>query len=485
MEVFVVSEKTISQQMAEAAVKVKFENIDRRTIDNAKIFILDCLGCMLSGRQIESADFVAAAAFEIGGPEECTVVGRTEKTGVTLAALMNGVAGHSQDYDDDHREGLQHASVAVLPAVLAVAEKYGKSGKDALVAYILGSDVTIRAGESFVGTTYYSGWHPTGTCGVLGATAGVAKLLDLNEEQFTNALGVAGSSSAGIGEFNAQGSWTKRFHAGQSAKNGVLAALMGKHNFFGPTTVFEGRHGFFNGFSWKGTQETPFLNSEKDRDSAKPNGKFDASKMTVGFGKKWEMADNSIKLHACCRFTNNLCDCAIDIYNQPGFDVNNIDHIEADVNKFTIYNLCQPEDVKRHPVNIVNAQFSAYYEIAAGLVRGKVLPDSFTLDAISEPLIHELCSKTEVRLSDEFEAAYPERYPARVTVFMKDGRKFTGEVAYPKGDPEYPASKEEVTVKFFANASNTIGSVKAKRVAELVDRFEELENLDELFANLV
>lgn len=479
------ADKTISQTIATVAQDVTFDKIDQRTIDNAKIFILDCLGCILSGRQIESAEAVAKAAYEIGGPEECTVIGRNKKTGVSLAALMNGVAGHSQDYDDDHREGLQHASVAVLPAVLAAAEKYGKSGKEALVAYILGSDVTIRAGESFVGTTYYSGWHPTGTCGVLGATAGVSKLLGLDIEQFTNALGVAGSESAGIGEFNAQGAWTKRFHAGQSAKNGVLGALMGKHNFFGPTTVFEGRHGFFNGFSWKGTKETPYLNSASEADTDKPNGKFDASKMTDGFGTKWEMADNSIKLHACCRFTNNLCDCAIDIYNQPGFDLNNIDHIEADVNKFTMYNLVQPEDVKRHPKDIVPAQFSAFYEIAAGLVRGEVLPASFTMEAISEPIIHELCDKIEVRLDDEFEAVYPERYPARVTVFMKDGSTFVGEVAYPKGDPEYPATKEEVTKKFFANAQMTISKEKAEKVAELVEKFEELPNLDELFANLV
>jgi 2-methylcitrate dehydratase PrpD len=238
--------------------------------------------------------------------------------------------------------------------------------------------------------------------------------------------------------------------------------------------VFEGRHGFFNGFSYKGSEEDP-----------KPKGVYDANKMIDGFGTKWEMADNSIKLHACCRFTNNLCDCAIDICNQPGFDVHNIDRIDADVNYFTIYNLCQPEDVKRHPKNIVNAQFSAYYEIASTLVRGKALPEAFTLDAIADPFVYELCDKVQVKLDDAFEAAYPDRYPARVTVTMKDGKQFVGEVAYPKGDPEYPATKEEVTEKFYANAANTIGLVKARKVAELVDKIETLETLDELFENLV
>jgi 2-methylcitrate dehydratase PrpD len=114
-----------------------------------------------------------------------------------------------------------------------------------------------------------------------------------------------------------------------------------------------------------------------------------------------------------------------------------------------------------------------------------VLPESFTLEAIKDPLIYDLCSKTSWSLDEEFEAAYPKRYPARVTVTMQDGSTYVGSVEYPKGDPEYPATKEEVTEKFFANASNTIGLVKAKKVAELVDKFEELENLEELFENLV
>ena len=467
------ADKPIAVQLGEISEKLTLKDIDERTITNAKIFLLDTLGCILSGRQIESADSISDSILEIGSPEDCTVIGRDYKAGMTFAALANGVAGHSQDYDDDHREGTQHSSVAVLPAVLAVAEKYKKSGEAALLAYIIGSDVTIRAGASFLGTTYYSGWHPTGTCGVLGAAAGVAKLLDLDPTRFAYTMGVAGSEAAGNGEFNEAGAWTKRFHAGQSAKNGVLAAIMGKHNFFGPPTVFEGRHGFFNGFSWKGTEEDP-----------KPLGVYDKNVMTNDFGKVWMMADNSIKLHSCCRFSNNYCDCAIDIHNQ-GIDVSEIKSIHADCNKFAIYNLCYPEDVKRHPVNVVNAQFSVCYEVATGLVKGRVLPESFTLEAIKDPVIYDLCEKTTWSLDEEFEAVYPQRYPARVTVTMKDGTVYKAEVPYPKGDPEYPATKEEVVEKFFANATNTISMEKAQKVKDLVDKFEELENLDELFANLV
>jgi 2-methylcitrate dehydratase PrpD len=468
----VVKLPTSARTIAEVGEKLKLEDIDERTRTNAKIFMLDCLGTILSGSQIESALAITAAAEGIGGSQDATIFGRGVKTNAMLAALVNGTAGHSQDYDDDHREGTQHASVVVLPAVLALAEKYKKSGRDVLISYIYGSDITIRAGEAFNGTSYYAGWHLTGTCGVFGSTGGACKIMGLNADQTTFALGVAGSEAAGLGEFNTHGAWTKRFHAGRAAMDGVLAAYMGKNNYFGPPTVFEGREGFLNCFSFKGTPDKP-----------NPAGDFDPAKLTANFGTKWEMADNSIKLHACCRFTNNFCDCAIDIHKQ-GVDVHNIESIFAECNHFTTMKLCQPEDVKRHPKNVVNAQFSLFYEVAVGLVKGQVLPESFTMEAIKDPLVYELSDKITYAENAEFEAAYPKRYPARVTVKTKDGKTYVGEVAYPKGDPEYPATKEEVTDKFLINAANTIGSIKAKRVVELVDKIETLPNIDELVACL-
>lgn len=468
------SNKTYSQQIAEISSKLTLADIDERTIENAKIFMLDCLGCILSGSQIENAKVIRKAAEDISGNGPCTIFGTGAKVNPMMAALVNGTTGHSQDYDDDHREGTQHASVAVIPAVMALAEKYGKSGAETLLAYIIGSDVTIRAGEAFEGTSYYAGWHLTGTCGVMGAAAGAAKILGLNERQMVDALGVAGSAAGGLGAFNSNGSWTKRFHAGQSAMNGVLCATMGRDGYFAPAAVFEDTDGFLNVFSFKG--------GAAGYDPVLPNGIQNGEKLVENFGTKWEMADNSIKLHSCCRFTNNFCDCAIDIHNQEGFDWRKVKGIHAECNRFTDAKLCRPEEVKRHPKNPVNAQFSIFYEIACGLIKGRVIPESFTEEAIKDPDINALCDLVTWEISDEFEAVYPEKYPARVTVTMEDGSTYVGYVEYPKGDPEYPATKEEVMEKFRLNAANTIGSVKAERIIELVDKIEELENLEELIS---
>ena len=127
------NDKTYSQQIAEISTQLKLSDIDQRTIDNAKIFMLDCLGCILSGSQIINAKVIRKSAQDISGDGPCTIFGTGAKVNPMMAALVNGTTGHSQDYDDDHREGTQHASVAVLPAVLALAEKYGKSGAEVLL----------------------------------------------------------------------------------------------------------------------------------------------------------------------------------------------------------------------------------------------------------------------------------------------------------------------------------------------------------------
>ncbi len=474
--VIISSEKTYSQRIAETSTKLTLADIDARTVDNAKLFMLDCLGCILSGSQIVNARVIRSAVRDIADGGSCTIFGTGAKTNPMMAALVNGTAGHSQDYDDDHREGTQHASVAVLPAVMALAEKYGKSGADVLLAYMIGSDVTIRSGEAFMGTSYYAGWHLTGTCGVMGAAAGAAKIMDLDVQQTVDALGVAGSAAGGLGAFNSNGSWTKRFHAGQSAMNGVLCAKMGQAGYFAPAAVYEDKDGWLNCFSFKG--------GSSGYEIALPNGIQDGSKLVENFGTKWEMADNSIKLHSCCRFTNNFCDCAIEIHNKPGFDWTKVKAIHAECNRFTDAKLCNPVEVKRHPKNVVNAQFSLFYEIACGLVKGRVIPESFTEEAIRDERLAHLCDLITWEISPEFEAVYPSKYPARVTVTMEDGTTYVGEVEYPKGDPEYPASAAEITEKFHRNAANTIGSVKAERVTQLVSHMDELESIDELISCL-
>ena len=229
--------QSLSQQVAKIGAGLKFEDLPDRVVQNSKMYIMDLLGNIIASRHVDSSLTCLQAARELGdGEPTSTAIGCHYKTSPQMAAMINGTFGHAFDMDDDHRYGTQHSSVVVFPAILALAEKYGKSGKEVLTAFAYGSEITIRLGEAFEGQTYYQGFHPTGTCGVFGATGGAAKLLGLNEEQITYALGLAGSQAAGLLEWKAQGTWSKRYQAGHPAMCGVISAIMAKNGYTAPTT---------------------------------------------------------------------------------------------------------------------------------------------------------------------------------------------------------------------------------------------------------
>lgn len=451
--------KTLSQQIAEIGEKLKYEDLPQLVVDNSKKFILDLIGNLLASKHVESSKIIVDTVKDMGGIPTSTVVGCNYKTSAPLAALANGTLGHAFDMDDDHREGTQHSSVVVFPAVFALAERYKKSGKDLITAFVYGSEITIRLGEAFLGQTYYQGFHPTGTCGVFGAAGGAAKIMGLNATQIAYALGIAGSQAAGLLEWKAQGSWTKRFQAGNPAMGGALGAMMASRNYTSPTTVWEGEDGFIRAYSYKDI--------------------WDMNKISEEFGKRWEMADTSIKVHACCRFSAPLADCALDLYKQ-GVDVDQVESILAKVNKYSIKVLTIPTETKADPKTVVDAQFSLPYAIAVGMVKGRETIAEYTNESIRDPKVLELAKKVTWELDPEAEKVYPKYYPCTVIVKMKDGSTYTSHVDYPKGDPENPVTWEEAVEKFRFMAGHHAGTVEQDKIIDLVSRLETLENLDEL-----
>jgi len=450
---------TLSQQVSEIGEKLKFEDLPPLVVENSKKFILDLLGNILAAKHLDSSRMIFETAKDLGGDPTSTVIGWNYKTSAQMAAWLNGTYGHSFDMDDDHREGTQHSSTVVFPGVLALAEKFGKSGKDVLTAFILGSEVTIRLGEAFLGQTYYQGFHPTGTCGVFGAAAGAAKILGLNAKQMTYALGLAGSQAAGLLEWKAQGTWSKRFQAGTPAMSGTLGALLASRGFTAPTTVWEGEDGFIRAYSYKDI--------------------WDLNKITDEFGKRWETTDVSIKVHACCRFSAPLADCAIDLYKR-GIDVNQVDSILAKVNKYSIKVLTIPEETKADPKTEVDAQFSLPYAIAVGMVKGKETIAEYHGPAIRDPEVLALAKKVKWELDPEAEKVYPKYYPCTVIVTMKDGTKHTAHVDYPKGDPENPVSWDEAVEKFRFMAGHHRGRVELDKIIEIISDLDKQKDMSEL-----
>lgn len=454
-----IQDKQLAGKVAEFLVNKKYGDLPRETIDKAKEFTLDVIGCIIGASQQPQINALNEVLRTEGGNAHASVFARGFKTSMMNAALMNGTMGHAFDFDDDHREGTMHPSVAVFPAVFAVGETRGASGKEFLRSYILGLELMIRLGESLLGKSYYQGFHPTGTCGVFGAAAASANVMGLDALRTKYALGIAGSFSAGTQECTGEGAWQKPLQAGHPAMGGVLAALLAERDYIGTGTVFDGPYGLIKALSYK--------------------DQYDYGRVTDNLGKKWEMTETSIKVHACCRFSGPVADCALDLYSQ-GVRSKDVKRILAKVGEFTVKMLCHPEERKRKPVTHVDAQFSLPWAIAVAICKNRTGIYEFRGDVLEDPEVLELAQRVAWELDPAAEAMYPRAYPSTLIAELNDGRKLTAHVDYPKGDPENPATKKEILAKFDLLTQHFFDKEKREAIVEAIDRLETMPDISEL-----
>ncbi|MBI2287835.1 MAG: MmgE/PrpD family protein [Chloroflexi bacterium] len=235
-----------TEEIVKFITGISYKQLPSAVIDTSKMAILDCLGVTLAGAEESSSKIISQYVRETGRPE-AGVIGRSFKTSIDQAAWANGTQGHALDYDDyfipDHLTPY-HPTVAILPAILAVGQKHHLSGKDILLAYNTGFEVEARIALACIQQQYDLGWHTTSTLGSLGAAAAISKMLRLNEEKTAIALGIASSLAGGLRQNF--GTMTKPLHAGNAARNGVVAAILAQSGFTADRNILDGPLSFGN-----------------------------------------------------------------------------------------------------------------------------------------------------------------------------------------------------------------------------------------------
>ncbi|MSO93345.1 MAG: MmgE/PrpD family protein [Rhodospirillales bacterium] len=414
--------KTLTEQLAAFVVGCDLAVIPKPVIERARLFVLDYLGVTLAGSSESSSLIIADVVKTLGGRETSTVIGHDFRTSAAMAALANGVMGHTIEMDDDHRTAAVHPAVAVIPAALAAAEHAKASGRAFLEGVIAGYELMTRIGDAFLGTQYHEGFHPTGTCGVFGAAAAAGRIFRLSETQLVQAFGIAGTQAAGLQEWKADGSWTKRLHPGKSAEAGILAAMLAKRGYTGPATILEGEHGFLKAFSFE--------------------RKWDAAKITDGLGTEYRGHGTSFKPYAGCRFFHQVVDATLALVREHGIKPEQVADATVRVYRTAHITLFNPEERRRNPQTVVDAQFSIPYAVAVSILRGPPVAKHFTEKAIRDPEVLDLCRRVKGIPDEDYEKLYPARYPANVTIRLRDGREVSKYQDLPSGDPENPIYAE-------------------------------------------
>ncbi|MDX1522683.1 MAG: MmgE/PrpD family protein [Anaerolineae bacterium] len=414
------AEQSLTESLAAWLVDFRARPRSNQILSVARYYLLDWLGSAIAGGATgPGARLIGYAKSQPAG--NCSVIGTNLAGSAEVAALVNGALSHIVEMDDLDRGSVIHPGAAIIPAALAIAEQEKLNGHAFLTAIAAGYEVAIRIGEA-VGKKHYHYFHNTATCGIFGAAAAVGHLLELEAEQLVWALGNAGTQAAGLWEFNTDGAMSKHLHAGRAAAGGVLAAVLAARGFTGARSILEGDRGFFAATAPDANPEKVIAGLTDDDRPLKINGV-------------------SIKPHASCRHTHPAIDATLSLREQIGDKT--VEAVEI-LSYQAALDLCDNPS----PQTPYAAKFSLQYCVASALQRGSVALADFTPEAINAADLRAILTRITARVNPDFEARYPNQWPARVRVTLADGTTLRATVEHPKGDPENPLSMAELEQKF-------------------------------------
>lgn len=443
-----------TKELAQCIAEISYTDLNDDVIEKAKGLILDQLGCQLSFSQMPWSRTIYEYIKDCqSGCSDSTITYYGLKTSMENAAYANAVFGHGFEMDDTEFHSVTHPGSVIVPAALATGEKEMVSGKDLLVAIVVGYDTMIRIGTA-AKTMMQRGFQPTAATGSFGAVAATGKILCFNSELIVNALGIVGSDTSGISEWSESGGSVKRLHAALAAQAGIRAALLAGRGFTGPSTILEGRKGFCQAYA----------------------NEFSLKAITEGLGREFRILWTGNKPYCCCAAQHSAIDATAAILQKHEIPVEQIDKIIAGAPAREIKSVGSITE----PHDMTSAQFSGSFGIALRVIKGSNGYEAYTDENLKNGEILNLAKKVKFVVDDELENANITGAPARVTIKLKDGTVFQERVDYAKGTINNPMTKDELSDKFRGLASMVLPGKHVEEIIQLVDTLDEVDDIRKL-----
>lgn len=407
-------------QLAAFAANLRFEDIPVPVLRRTEDLLLDWFGSALAGKAGRPVQAIEALALEQGprdGGAEVLISRR--KTSPLFAAMVNGASSHYAEQDDVHNGSVFHPATVIFPAVLAIAQDRGLSGKALLVASVAGYEAGIRIGE-FLGRSHYKIFHTTGTVGTVAAAVAVGRLIGLDARQMLDAVGSAGTQAAGLWEFLRDAADSKPLHTAHAASSGLACACLARSGLTGARQILEGPQGMAAGMS-------------SDADPAR---------LTDRLGQRWATAETSFKYHASCRHTHPSADALLALMRTHGLKADDIAAVTTHVHQGAIDVLGRVTV----PATVHQAKFSMGTVLALAAEYGHAGLNEFEQHYLA-PRVAALRDRVTMQLDAEVDRAYPQRWIGKVSVTTRDGRTLSARVDEPKGDPGNTLTRGELEDK--------------------------------------
>jgi 2-methylcitrate dehydratase PrpD len=446
-----------TKKLAKFCTETRYEDLPPEVVKIAKQTILDTLGCGIGTHsdEPEKPEIINKVVEAFKTPPEATVICGKLKAAAPFAAMANGVICHGIDFDDTHGEALTHTSAAIVPAALATAEQVGGSGKDLLVSFVLGFEISVRVGMTVM-PSHYVYWHSTATNCTFGAAASAGKNYGFDDEKYIHAFGFSGTQAAGLLTYLAFGDYTKSFNPGKTAFNGILSAIMAKAGATAPPNMIENPKGYSGAYS-----KEPAL-----------------EKLTRGLEggpMVWEILNNMLKPFPSLAASHTPMDVTLRLVKENDIKPQDIEKI---VNK--TYNTVKTHFSNYEPKNVMAARLSVPYCVAVCAAKRNGGLEVFHPETINDPIVQETLKKVEIVADPELNKLYPEKFPTNIEIYTKDGKVYKGEMYYAKGSAKNAFTEEEVRDKFRSLALPKIDKGKVEEIIQLVENLETVKDIRDL-----
>ena len=422
----------VAEELARAVSRARGRKLPQALRETAERLLVDIAGLAIAAR---NEGYVKAALDSWEADGRSTALGHGRALDSAGAAFVNGIASHGEDFDDTFEGGPVHAGVVIVPALLAAAERHRFGGADLLFGIAVGIEVMCRGGLVAPKRIHQAGFHPTAVLGAMGAAAGVAAALRVDDATFASAQGIAGSMASGIIEYLAEGTWTKRMHPGWAAQSGLRAVELARAGFTGPRTVWEGTHGFLHGFA-----------NTTDGDWAR---------MVDGFGERWISETIAFKPYPCGTMIHPYIDCArrlkasLPLGGAPG---RGITSITCETAEGIVHRLWEPLAAKQRPPNAYAAKFSVPYCVAYAILHGNVGLDAFTDEKAADPSVAALAARVSYVIDPG--NPYPNQFTGHLRVTLADGRVVEERQGHFRGGQHEPLTRADIEDKFRGNCAH-------------------------------
>ena len=447
---------SVTANMSQWAAGLKYEHLSPDAIYQAKRFLLDSIGCALGGYQQHDVVIALEVLDEIAGPGKATVFGTGKQIDAVSASLANALMIRCMDYNDIYwKQDPSHPS-DIFPAAMACCERAGGDGRELIVGLVLGHEFEMRLCEAAVPGIRERGWHHA-TLTAFVSPIVAARMLRLDWTKMQHAIGISASARATLGAVTA-GKLTmmKNTVDPMATQSGVFAALLAERGYSGPEHVIDGKEGLTHclGPDWK-------LNL-----------------LTEELGESWRITQCGMKAFPTEALTHTPISATLAL-------VKDNDLKPDDVVKVHIRTTARGADIlsdpsKYDPHTKETADHSLPYVIAAAIAERQVTPLQFTIDKIMDPTIRAQLNKIVVVADPEIEKVFPALQRVVVTILANDGREFSKQLDYPKGDPRNPLTDKEVEEKFEALAEPVLTAEARGRAIDAIWNLEKQTSVSAL-----